>query len=199
MTMTSPNEFPKKSDVDAADRAMQSRRFGEAIALYEQRLTVVPTDLAALLKLGICHLLNRSERRFLEIHAQAQSLRAALPSVPAEVNALWRKYEGLAVKVTAGAMVIGGLAMAGCSQPVENAGTPASPTQKPTAPGVATSAAPVRPVSPPVSSHRYSGGVYIPAIPNDAMQPPTNKPSTSSHKYSGGVYLKPKPESNDAS
>jgi hypothetical protein len=180
--------------VNDADQFMQSRRFAEAISLYETQLAIMPNDVATLLKLGICHLLNRSQQRFLDIYAQAQSLLAGLPVVPDEVSALWRKYEGLVVKVTAGVLVVGGLSLTGCGAS-SNQAVPGKPPES-QAPAAGTGAAPS--VEPPISSHRYSGGVYIRPIEIDKPNPLPATPPSSSHKYSGGVYLNPRPDAHES-
>lgn len=184
-----------------ADRLMQNRRFAEALQIYEQHLQEAPADAAALLKSGICHLLNRSQAKFLAIYAQARSLLAALDGIPADVQALWRKYEGLVAKVTAGAMVVGGLAVAGCDKPpAESEPQPQPPSATPAAPAAAAPAKPATPSAADLSSsHRYSGGVYLPpqqelVSPAESAAPSGKKPAPSSHRYSGGVFLDPAAE-----
>ena len=136
--MTLPRNARKDaaSIVPRADRLMKKRLFAEAIALYEERVAAVPADLASLLKLGICHLLNRSEKRFLKIYLQGKERMASLSDLPAGTAALWRKYEDLAFKVAGGALVIGSLAIGGSTSAI--AGNADVPTGTP--PGVATPA-----------------------------------------------------------
>jgi hypothetical protein len=168
---------------------MQAHRYDEAIALLELHLRDHPTDLGALLRMGLCHLLNRSEPAFLSIHARATALIRDLGAVPRQTEGLWSHYQHLFKLVTGAALVVGGMAeLVGCDHPL-------------------------------VSAHKYSGGVYHePAAPvggardqaTEAYAPAENPGSggaaakstppstphpqaTSAHRYSGGVYLKPRP------
>lgn len=139
-----------------ADRLMKDRRIDEAIVLYEAHLDIYPNDLTVLLKTGICHLLNRSEKRFLKIYLQAKEMTSAVSELPAEARALWRKYEGLAFKLTAGALVLGGVAVAGGACLADSSGDPAD-----SAPTVSAPENTVKPPTPrPSSSHKYGAGLF---------------------------------------
>jgi hypothetical protein len=197
--MTLPRNARKdaSSVVPRADRLMKRRLFAEAIALYEERVAAVPTDLASLLKLGICHLLNRSEKRFLKIYLQGKERMTSLSDRPAETVALWRKYEDLAVKVAGGALVIGSLAIGG--SPPALAGTPDIPSGTP--PGVAIPA-PIdpgtwdcakpptpRPHGPEMPTTKYGGGAFRPPVMIEPPQEPiTDGPPPAFHKYAAGAY-----------
>ena len=149
--------------LDRADLLLREHRFGEAISGYEARLAAEPRDLAALLKLGICHLLNRSEEEFLRIFQVAGEWVSTTAELSGDLQTLWNKYQGLAGRVTAGALVLGTLAATGCTA----AETPES-THKPTTEATAvptTTVAPSprqNPQEPPYTGHKYSGGVYLP-------------------------------------
>ena len=159
----------------AAEGLMRRRQFGEAIPLFEECLADAPDDLGALLRLGICHLLNRSEDLFLAIYRKAGALLARIERAPDDVRRLWAQYQALAKRVTATAVVLGTIAVAGCAS----------------APGPGAEGAAKPPVT---SSHKYSGGVYQePAKEENKEQPPASPPF-SAHRYSGGVYVPPRPE-----
>lgn len=149
--------------LDRADLLLREHRFGEAISGYEARLAAEPRDLRALLKLGICHLLNRSEEEFLRIFQVARERVSATSELPGDLQSLWSKYQGLAARITAGALVLGSLAATGCTA----AETPESP-QKPTTEATTGQAATVtpppkqEPQERPYTGHKYSGGVYLP-------------------------------------
>jgi len=146
-----------------ADRLMQDHRFAEAIASYEERLETAPGDLAALLKLGICHLFNRSEWEFLRIFRAGQEQMMATGEPSAEVRPLWERYQSLAGRVLAGALVVGGLAVGGCAVADAQAKEAAKPQPQVTAPGDLTPGpAGNGPQKPVFTGHRYSGGVYLP-------------------------------------
>jgi hypothetical protein len=121
------------------------------------------------LKLGICHLLNRSEHNFLAIYEQTKVLMASLTEVPAEIKTLWHKYEGLATKVTAGALVVGSLAVAGCSSIDDRPDTPPIQTTNHSSPPGGSD----RPVNPPPATHKYGAGLYIPL---EIEEPPASAP-----------------------
>jgi len=192
---------------------MRRQRFPEAIELFEGHLQTQPDDTRALLRLGVCHLLNGSERAFLAIYERARRTLERLRDIPEDLARLWAKYRSLMLKVTASALIVGGVGtLPGCTKtgsetkphggPQEVAGDqqPASPSvADDVAPGPADAgetahdtpppppdAAPAekpKPEPKPGSMHRYSGGVYLEPKPEP-------KPG-SMHKYSGGVYLKP--------
>jgi len=189
---------PKGDRVDAAAKAMRQRRFGEAIELLEARLKSSPDDLRATMRLGICHLLSRSEKTFLEIHAKVKRAIDRLAAVPEDIRRLWEQYTGLMKKVTGTALLIGGASLAGCSSKPEAPGpeaprpvVPEAEAPKPEAPG--------RPVSEvagdearAVRATRGRGG----ARPN--LEELVIDDIQSAHKYSGGVF-KPPVELVDAS
>ena len=123
-----------------AEALMRRRRFAEAIPLFERHLRDRGRDLPALLKLGICHLLNRSERAFLDIYERARRIVARLKKMPADVARLWAQYGDLVKRVTATALVLGATATA-YSGHRYSAGVRPKPV-------------------PTKSAHKYSGGVY---------------------------------------
>jgi hypothetical protein len=198
---------------------MQAHRYDEAIALFEARLRENPTDLGALLRMGLCHLLNRSEPAFLTIHERATAIIRELGSVPRQTERLWSHYEHLFKLVTATALVVGGMAdLVACNHPVSSAhkysggvyhdpgapvgGAASQPTEAYAPgedPGSGDSGATAQPKPAPpsgvdpqtTSAHRYSGGVYL--KPKPAPPSDVDPQATSAHKYSGGVYLKPQP------
>lgn len=146
---------PRLSEAEAL---MAERRFDEAIAAFEMHLAAEPQDLKALLKLGICHLLNRSRGAFLEVHRRAEKVIARMGTLPADVAGLYELYRGLLVRVGAASMIAGTLVLnQGCaeSQSLGEALFPAAKTDS-------------RP------QHRYSGGVRIkpqsPALERPASQ-----------------------------
>lgn len=124
-----------------AEALMKRRRFAEAIPMFKQHLRGHGDDLGALLKLGICHLLNRGEQAFLDIHQRARRIVAKLKKMPADVARLWAQYGDLVKQVTATALVLGVTATA-------YSGHRYSAGVRP------------RPV-PSQSAHKYSGGVYV--------------------------------------
>lgn len=196
--------------LERAERAMKERRFAEAIDAFHLRLRDDPEDLRALLEMGICHLLNRSERVFVAIHRKAGEIIRRIGGVPAHVATLWERYEALLRRVSAAALVMGAVVVSpackgrGDGEPET---LPLPPPPAATAVEDAAAAPPAEDVAPPpveiaepsldalvspvdeageepaVSAHRYSGGVF---------RPPVVEPDPSSaHRYSGGVYQKP--------
>ncbi len=146
------------------DQLMKNQSFAEAITRYEEHLSSAPTDLAAHMKLGICHLLNRGDNRFLKIFHAVRRQMAIVPEQPPEVQTLWDKYQRLVVKVTAGALVIGGLSLAGCASQGNALESVTNPS-----PPVVTSGAELPEIAPlpqlqedsPFTGHKYSGGIYF--------------------------------------
>ena len=124
-----------------AEALMKRRRFAEAIPLFKQHLRGHGEDLGALLKLGICHLLNRGEQAFLDIHQRARRIVAKLKKMPTDVARLWAQYGDLVKQVTATALVLGVTATA-YSGHRYSAGVRPKPV-------------------PSQSAHKYSGGVYV--------------------------------------
>ena len=116
----------------SAEGLMRARRYREAMEAYRRRLEQEPGDVAALLKLGICHLLDGSERAFVRIHKRAAKLIARLREVPPGLARLWARYQELFKKVTATALILGAVTVA--AYEAQAAGTG--------------------------SAHKYSGGVY---------------------------------------
>jgi hypothetical protein len=173
-----------------AERLMRAHRYAEAIAVFESRLADDPSDLGAMLRMGLCHLLNRSEPAFLAIHDRATAVIHELGAAPRQTEQLWVHYQRLFKLVTATALVVGGMAnLIACEDLVS-------------------------------SGHKYSGGVYHdPGAPvggaanatdasapdGDAAMDVVSAPdgaapdgdagadaaadATSAHRYSGGVYL----------
>ena len=95
---------------------MKAGRFPEAIPLLEQCVAIDPIDLKSLLHLGICHLLNRSEKIFLAIFEEATLLKSRLSEIPPDAMRVFAQYESLVKKVTATALVLGTVtaAASGC-------------------------------------------------------------------------------------
>ena len=159
-----------------AERLMRAHSYAEAIKVFESRLADDPSDLGAMLRMGLCHLLNRSEPAFVAIHDRATALIRELGAVPRQTEGLWSHYQRLFQLVTATALVVGGMASAVAC---DNEST---------------------------SSHKYSGGVYVEpdaaaddaaadaSAPDgdaaaDAPDGDASTDATSAHRYSGGVYL----------
>ena len=133
-----------RTETDLCGRAealMKRRRFAEAIPLFDQHLRDHGRDLPALLKLGICHLLNRGEQAFLDIYQKARRIVANLKKMPADTARLWAQYGDLVKRVTATALVLGATATA-YSGHRYSAGVSPKPV-------------------PSQSAHKYSGGVYV--------------------------------------
>jgi len=96
----------------AAEDLMRRHRLPEAIDAFRRHLQREPGDIRALLELGICHLLNGSEKLFLTVHERAERLISAARKLPAGTVRLWQRYCGLVAKVTAAALVMGSVATA---------------------------------------------------------------------------------------
>ena len=105
---------PRSPTLELAEQAMKARRFGEAIAGFEAHLAEWPDDVRALLRLGLCHLLDRSEETFVAIHGRARALIEKLREVPADLARLWAHYQQLLRKVSATALVVGAMALPAC-------------------------------------------------------------------------------------
>jgi hypothetical protein len=103
---------------------MKARRFGEAIAVFEAHLAEWPDDVRALLRLGLCHLLDSSEETFVAIHGRARALIEKLREVPTDLARLWAHYQQLLRKVSATALVVGAMALPACQPPPTRAPWP---------------------------------------------------------------------------
>jgi hypothetical protein len=197
----------QRTRLASAEELMRARLFGEAIGAFDAHLRDYPDDLRALLKVGICHLLNRSERMFVAIHQRAQALLARLREVPRDIARLWRTYNSLLAKVTATALLVGVGTLAGCGDGCSahrySGGVYKPPVeeqqQKPEAAPESEKPKP----QVPFSGHKYSGGVYEgpeqkPAEKKGETEKKEDpaveeeKKPVSSHRYSGGVYLEPR-------
>jgi tetratricopeptide (TPR) repeat protein len=151
---------------------LRQRRFDEAIACFQQRLDESPEDLTALLLLGIAHLLKGSREAFVALHRRAAALIDRLGRLEGRCAELWEHSRGLAGRLGVSALVLAGTA---CSQAGDRDTGAAGPVQQPTqedpAKPAANGATPQQPAGqtaqegepqlPPVSAHRYSGGVYL--------------------------------------
>ena len=166
---------------------MQAHRYDEAIARFEAHLADHPTDLGALLRMGLCHLLNRSEPAFLAIHVRATALIRELGAVPRQTEELWSHYQHLFKLVTATALLVGGLAeLAGCDHPVASAHKYSGGVyHEPGAPVGGASAQATQAYAP--AENPGSGGAT--AEPSPGPTSPPRPQATSAHRYSGGVYL----------
>ena len=82
-----PNQQPDLCT--QAAELMQEQRFADAVEAFDGHLVREPTDPKALLQLGICHLLDRSEQIFLDIYERVARLIGTLEQIPAEVVRLW--------------------------------------------------------------------------------------------------------------
>ncbi|RLB64446.1 MAG: hypothetical protein DRI90_04570 [Deltaproteobacteria bacterium] len=189
------------------EELMQEQRFADAIEAFDGHLVREPTDPKALLQLGICHLLDRSEQTFLDIYRRAGRLLGTMERIPAEVSRLWTLYRSLVAKVTATALVTSTVGLTACNKtdpipdpvlapPTTSVVETADPIDEATvatgdtAPSASASATPVTTATsasppPPATTitrpaHRYSGGVR----PNP----------TPAHRYSAGVRRSPSPE-----
>ncbi len=144
-----------------ASRAMKAGRIDEAIRKFETCVARRPDDLKALLHLGICHLLNRSEKLFLQIYEEAKALNARLRVIPEEVSRVFAQYEGLVKRVTATALVLGTVSAVatGCTTSHKysggvDAGRPVDTETDSVAGDAGADTADTA-----ASAHRYSGGV----------------------------------------
>jgi hypothetical protein len=156
----------------SAELAMRRRRFAEAIELFDRHLEETPGDLDALLKVGICHLLNRSERTFVAIHRTVSGIIAESREVPGEIARLWARYDALFKKVSATALILGAASLTGCkkfsahkysggvARPVKSVTKPAPSKVEEPKQEAAQEAPAAKPTRPTFSAHRYSGGVY---------------------------------------
>jgi hypothetical protein len=139
-----------------AEALMRAHRYDEAIAGFQVRLADDPNDLTALLRMGLCHLLNRSEAVFLKIYHQVEAIIQQLGEVPERVGKLWFQYQKLVHSVTAAAAVAGGMAATtACHDDTTSSHKYSG--------GVYLGSAGVDGQDTITSSHRYSGGVYLDA------------------------------------
>lgn len=130
--MSRKTETP--SALATAEALLVQRNLRDAVRFFRIHLAHNPNDLRALLKLGICHLLNGSEQAFRNIHDRAARAMGRLAHVPADLARLWARYQSLFVKVTAAALVIGSTTLVTMAE---------GRTRR-------------------YSGHRYSGGVHHP-------------------------------------
>ncbi len=188
----------EQSDQDTlreAERLMKAHRYGEAITAFEARLAQNSNDLRALLEMGLCHLLNRSEATFVAIHREASQHIHRLGEVPPAIARLWDQYQQLFRKVTATALVVGTVAgISSCSE-TDDGGNDTLSSHRYSG-GVLIDAAQqddatdASESSDVISSHRYSGGVFVDAAEQDAStDASTSSDVISSHRYSGGVFV----------
>jgi hypothetical protein len=70
-----------------AERLMRTHRYAEAIGVFESRLADDPSDLGAMLRMGLCHLLNRSEPGRRRCHERRRGRNVCSPL-------LWRRVSG---------------------------------------------------------------------------------------------------------
>ncbi|HCF61416.1 MAG TPA: hypothetical protein DFS52_25890 [Myxococcales bacterium] len=162
---------------------MAERCFTESIAAFELHLAAEPQDLRALLKLGICHLLNRSRGAFLDVHRRAEQVIARIGTLPADVVQLYELYRGLIVRVGAASLVAGTLVLnQGCTESkLADAGAAAAPAGE----GADAGRIEHRP------QHRYSGGVRLERqAPDERVALPPAESSRARKRYGVGMRLK---------
>lgn len=160
-----------------AEERMRLRRFSDAIPLFEQYLEASPGDLKALLRLGICHLLDRSEEVFRSIYHRAEELIQQMKSIPEDIGHLWQQYRALFLKISATPLILGVVALSSCSE---------QQSAHKYSGGVYKKAEPAK-------TEEVTDKEQTPQAeePKEEAKPPV----TSSHRYSGGVYRPPKPQS----
>ena len=153
-----------------AERQMQERRLEDAIRSFRLYLRGNPNDLRALLQVGICHLLNRSEGEFLKVHQKVRTVAARIRRLPDAIARMWDVYGSLAAKVVAATVVIGALALPGLAQQARPlyAAPPYRPT--PAQPSPSSSARPAKPTPKP-------GNARIKPSPRPSPRP-SSKPSS---------------------
>lgn len=165
---------------------MKARRFGEAIAAFEAHLAEWPDDVRALLRLGLCHLLDRSEETFVAIHGRARALIEGLREVPADLARLWAHYQQLTRKVSATALVVGVMALPACQS---QARAPAKSLPPAAADASAVAATPAKPLPPGAADAGVTADRWRPHVKySGGVRPHPIRPS---HRYSGGVYMDP--------
>jgi hypothetical protein len=199
-----------------AEQLLREHRYEEAAASFAEHLGTHPDDARALLELGICHLLNRSESEFLAVHARAERKLRAAKELPSELARLWSYYRSLVAKL--GAAALAASAVAGCeTSPVQSpdvqadtataaaaaSETAAATTAEPAATGAAVAAPPgttagAPATTPPaVTPPAATPTATTPTAPTAtstaqfAPPPPTTTTTTPAHRYSGGVYKPP--------
>ncbi|MBW2453899.1 MAG: tetratricopeptide repeat protein [Deltaproteobacteria bacterium] len=191
-----PDEQP---DLTArAEALMQEQRFAEAIEAFDTHLERTPADPRALLQLGICHLLDRSEEIFLDIYQRAARLLGALEQVPAELARLWRLYRSLVAKVTATALVTSTVGLTACDKtdalpdpsvaPPSTSSMGATETGEPTAEATGEVTATGEPAPSTSATSTATAAATATATP-----PPPATTTTPAHRYSGGVRPNPTP------
>jgi hypothetical protein len=192
-----------------AEQLLQEQRYGEAIEGFSSHLRAEPDDPEALLQLGICHLLNRSEPEFLAIHDRAAQTLGDSSELPGRLSRLWALYRSLVAKVTATALVVGAAGACDRAGP-ETASVSAEPARTTTpAPSEASAAAsgtaatvpeppvptPAAPATTPTAAAKSTAtaGLAPSTKPTaTAGLGPSAKPTSTAtvapaHRYSGGV------------
>lgn len=192
----------------SADDLMRQHRFGDAIIALSDEVQRHPQDPQPLLKLGICHLLNRSETEFLAIHRRAAPLVEQLRPAPPEVSRLWTLSRSLMAKMTGAALVMSTAAGLGCDRteapPAEVAPEPtalstAEPEPADTAAeantGTASQTAKASGVGADAGTAAGSQTSALrpttPPAATTATLTPTSIQTKPAHRYSGGVRPRP--------
>ena len=178
-----------------AEQLMKEHRFADAARELSERLGQQPDDPQALLELGICHLLNRSEAEFLRIGARAERIIAALESPPARVSRLWSLYRSLAAQVTTAALTLGAVGAMGCDRTTPPADVTAEPT--PTVSTAADQPATGAPADDPSGVGGAAEPTAEPSAQDESAAPTATAAATTTqvrpaHRYSGGVRPPPK-------
>ena len=173
---------PRLSLLHLAERHLKERRVEEAVAAFRLYLRGNPNDVRALLQLGICHLLRRSEQEFLAIHRRVQALLARMRTIPEGIGRLWQLYGTLAVKVMAAVAIFGTLSLPGGATPPDTAPRYGGPPFRP-APGPASPSPKAHPKAPargPAKASPKPGQARIKPSPRPSPAPsarPTGAPS----------------------
>jgi len=178
-----------------AERLMQERRLDEAIRLFRLVVDGHPGDLQALLELGLCHLLNRSERAFLKVHQRVRCLVGRIRVLPERLARLWALYGTLAARAGVSVLVMGTLSTPGYAMPAPvYGGRPmplpsASAKPTPTPPHKKPSPSP-RPWARPTSAPKKM--LYAaPRYRKPDTSTPTPTPTPPKHKYGGPRLNRP--------
>lgn len=171
-----------KKRMDRAEKLMKQRDFSGAVNVLSAIMEDEPENIKVMLKLGICHLLNRSEENFLLIYEKAERIISSMKEIPENITHLWTQYKGLIAKVTAASLVIGSTVVStGCDKGSAHkySGGVYKPTKKENIteakennvetekPKEASTESTEEkeiintPEMKTISCHRYSGGVFI--------------------------------------